>query len=432
MGYRVQSAFQTTPVGPGRRAWSQVLFTRLEATDRALAALTPYGEADLILGVDAVETLRAIGPDPFLRVSDPSRTYAVASDGPLDDQVDEARVRAAGELEQALGMACRTDHAFVRDVASICRRTFLTDRLTDLVLLGVAFQRGLVPVSVQALEAALVRAEERGFGRCLEAMRFGRILGAESALPEEGARRDPDHPVALVRRFLLEISRSGLGGARAARRLRPLFGQLLRRTGSWRRDPKLLQAQRDMVNGLHRCWLWGGVSYAEAYARLMDSMLAVEGLAPLAALPLAEAMLLRDGIYVATMCTSPEQRRLTRRRLDVRPGRGDRMERRFLYRIEGTLLGRFIRLDFRSSDWPARVLRTVGQLLPHGVRGRPAARDLRDAMVEFCARAASEPDAAPAFTRALGRLHELAERGELLELDASTVRDLTAQAMAAS
>ncbi len=429
MGYRVQSAFQTTPIGPGRRAWSQVLFTRLEASDRALAALTPYGEADLLLGMDAVETLRAVGPDPFLRVSDPLRTYVVASDGVLDDQVDEARVRAAGELEQALVLACRPDHAFVRDVAAICRRTFLTDRLTDLVILGIAFQRGLVPVSVQALEAALQRAEARGFGRCLEAMRFGRILGAEAVQPEEGRKRDPDHPVALVRRFLLEISRSGLGGARAARRLRPLFGQLLRRTGSWRRDPRLFQAQRDMVNGLHRCWLWGGVTYAEAYARLIDSLLAVEGLAPLAALPLAEAMLLRDGIYVATMCTSPEQRRLTRRRLDVRPGRGDRMERRFLYRAEGTLLGRFIRLDFRSSDWPARVLRTVGQVLPHGVRGRPAARDLRDAMVELCARAASEPSCAPDFARALARLHDLASRGELLGLGASDVRELTSQAM---
>jgi len=105
------------------------------------------------------------------------------------------------------------------------------------------------------------------------------------------------------------------------------------------------------------------------------------------------------------------------------------MERRFLYRAEGTLLGRFIRLDFRSSDWPARVLRTVGQLLPHGVRGRPAARDLRDAVVELCARGASEPACAPNFARALRRLHDLAARGELLGLDASDVRDLTAQAM---
>jgi Pyruvate/2-oxoacid:ferredoxin oxidoreductase gamma subunit len=429
MGYRVQSAFQTTPIGPGRRAWSQVLFTRLEAGDRALAALTPYGEADLLLGMDGVETLRAVGPDPFLRVSDPRRTFVVANDGPLDDQVDEARVRATDELDEALRVACRVDAAFVRDVATISRRTFLTDRLTDLVLLGVAFQRGLVPLSVQALEAALERAEARGFGRCLEAMRFGRVLGAEASAREEGPKRDPDQPVALVRRFLLEIGHSGLGGARAARRLRPLFGQLLRRTGSWRREARLGQAQRDLVNGLHRCWLWGGVSYAEAYARLMDSLLAIEGLGALAALPLAEAMLLRDGVYVATMCTSPEQRRLTRRRLDVRAGRGDRMERRFLYRVEATLLGRFIRLDFRSSDWPARVLRTLGQALPHGVRGRPAARDLRDAVVELCARAASEPGLVPSFTRAMTRLHELAERGELHALGAEGVRQLADEAM---
>ena len=430
MGYRVQSSFQTTPVGPGRRAWSQVLFTRLQAGEASLAAQTPYGEADLLLGMDAVETLRAIGPDPFLRVADPDRTWVVANDGPLDDQVDEARVRATRELDEAVRLACRPGDGWVRDIATVCRRTFLTDRLTDLVLLGVAFQRGLVPVSVQALEAALRRAEQRGFGRCLDAMLYGRALAAEWAPGEEPApRRDPDHPVALVRRFLLEISRSGPLGNRAAARLRPLFGQLLRRTNAWRRDPAMLQTQRDLVNGLHRCWLWGGVSYAEAYARLVDGLLAVPGLAERAVLPLAEAMLVRDSVYVATMCTSPEQRRLTRRRLDVRPARGDRMERRFLYRVEGTLLGRFVRLDFRSSDWPARLLRTVGHALPHGVRGRPAARDLRDAVVELCSRAVSEPGLAVAFSEALDLLHDRAVAGELHGVAAATVRGWTAQAM---
>lgn len=430
MGYRVQASFQTTPIGPGRRAWSQVLFTRMQSGEAALAAQTPYGEADLLLGMDAVESLRALGPDPFLRVSDPERTYVVVNDGVLDDQVDEARVHAAAELSQAVRLACRGHDAFIRDVAALARRNFLTDRLTDLVLLGAAFQRGLLPVSVQALEAAVQRAESRGFGRCLEAMRYGRVLSAEwgndTDLP---SRRDPDQPIALVRRFLLEISHSGLGGARAARRLRPLFGQLLRRTNAWRREPALRIVQRDLVNGLHRCWLWGGVGYAEAYARLIDALLSIEGLAEHAALPLAEAMLIRDSVYVATMCTSPEQRRLTRRRLDVRPARGDRMERRFLYRIEATLLGRFMRLDFRSSDWPARLLRTLGQMVPLGVRGRPTGRDLRDAVIELCARAASEPMEAVAFGAALSQLREAAERGELHGMEAATVRTMTAKAM---
>jgi hypothetical protein len=63
------------------------------------------------------------------------------------------------------------------------------------------------------------------------------------------------------------------------------------------------------------------------------------------------------------------------------------------------------------------------------VRGRPAARDLRDAVVEHCARAASEPSCAPNFARALRRLHDLASRGELLSLDAGEVRELTVQAL---
>ena len=146
MGYRVQASFQTTPIGPGRRAWSQVLFTRMEVGDAALAAQTPYGEADLLLGMDAVESLRAIGPDPFLRVSDPERTYVVVNNGVLDDQVDEARMRAAGELSEAVHIGCRGHDAFIRDVATLARRHFLTDRLTDLVLLGAAYQLSLIHI----------------------------------------------------------------------------------------------------------------------------------------------------------------------------------------------------------------------------------------------------------------------------------------------
>jgi hypothetical protein len=50
-------------------------------------------------------------------------------------------------------------------------------------------------------------------------------------------------------------------------------------------------------------------------------------------------------------------------------------------------------------------------------------------VVELCARAASEPASAPAFARALGRLHEIAERGELHAVGAESVRALTVEAM---
>src|SRR5205085_3225000 len=62
MGYHVRSVFNTTPIAPGQRAWTQILFThpRQGESSSTLSPSLPYGEADLLLGLDPRETLRAI------------------------------------------------------------------------------------------------------------------------------------------------------------------------------------------------------------------------------------------------------------------------------------------------------------------------------------------------------------------------------------
>ena len=77
--------------------------------------------------------------------------------------------------------------------------------------------------------------------------------------------------------------------------------------------------------------------------------------AVISAEPLADALLVRDIMYVLSMSTSLEQRRRIRERLGVRASHGDALERRFLSRFELLVGSRRYRLDFRSSDWPAEI-----------------------------------------------------------------------------
>ncbi len=445
MGYRVQAVSQSIPIGPGRRAWSQVAFTSLDAIATTSATQIPYGEADVVIGLDAVETVRALGPDPFLRVGQRERTYLVANTGLLDDQVDAADFKAAGELPMAASYMCRGDGVLLMDVANLCRRTFLTERLADLVLLGMAFQQGLLPVSEVALEAAVRRIEERGYGRCVQAMQYGRVLATERTrlmnLPlgaGETKDRGPEGLARLVRRIDLEISESGFFARRSRGRFRLLMRELLQSMAPLSGTRAGRSARRDAVTGLHRCWLWGGMTYAETYARLLRGLARADSakdgwpLLVYAPLPLAEVMLIRDLVFVATMSTSLEQRRLTRRRLDVRAGRGDRMERRFLNRIEATVFGRFIRLDFRSSDWPAKVIRTLSWLVPLGVRGKLSERAERDAVTEMVVRAAVEPERRNSWGAFFARLHESAVDGTLLSLDEKSIRTLATEWLSAA
>lgn len=428
MGYRVQAMHHTTPVGPGRRAWAQVLFTREEpGADAVLATGIPYGEADLVIGMDPVEALRAFGPDPFLRVAAPDRTHAILNVGPLRDQIDAASLEAASRLPAVAARACRPELMLAADVARACRRSFLTDRVVDLVLLGAAFQRGTIPVAVEALEAAMRRLESRGYGRSLEAFDFGRRLGADQA-PAPHDLREAEEPLArLARRLVLETARDGRGGRRAASALRRLIDAQLSRMPELSATTEGQMAQRDLVVALHRCVMFGGIGHAQEYAEALgrlherDPDAAEKEWTRLAVLPLAEVSLPRDLLYVTAMCTSIEQHRRTREQLEIRLARGDRIERRYLNRIEASAFGRRFRLDFRSSDWPARLVRGLRSLVPLAARGSPEDRLRRDAVVGLLERAVAEPQHARHWSSVLRALHARAVDGTILAL---TLEDL--------
>jgi Pyruvate/2-oxoacid:ferredoxin oxidoreductase gamma subunit len=414
MGYRVQTSHRPAPVGPGRRAWAQVLFSRgrseTERGDATTAQLVtslppeiPYGEADLLLGIDGVETLRGIGPIATLRVAASDRTAAVVNVGPLDDQFDEASLETYRRLVSALPAAVASEHSSAADFAVACRGRFLTDRVLDVVLVGVAFQRGLIPVTVEAMESAVRRLESRGYGRSVDAFEFGRRLAVEPRMLEWASEDDQEWRDAsgmrLLRRLLLETRRSGWGGRRRAEKFGSLARESLAKLPGLDASEEGHAARRDFLVATHRCLAWGGMQLARRYADLIRSLYAADQADPtheltrLAIRPLAEALLVRDLLHLAAMSTSVEHRRRTRDRLAVRFARGDVMERRYLNRIEVTAFGRRYRLDVRTSDWPARILTVVAPLVPERLRGSRGEQETREyvaGLIERAVRGASD------------------------------------------
>lgn len=426
MGFHVRLQVSTEPVAPGRRAWAQVLFTRPFAAETTppLTSQIPYGEADLLLGVDPVETLRAIGPDRELRVADASRTFAVVNDRRLEDQLDsEEAQELAARLPDAIKEVAQAG-SVVEPIAGACRDFFFSDRLTDIVAIGMAYQRGAIPVSVEAMEAAARALESRGFGRSWEAFQLGRRLAAEVA-----ARADSRHDIEkLVRRTVLSISRGGWPNSRDA----DSFEHLLRSTlttlighGELTSSPDV---QREMVWAIYRCTMWGGVTYATDFVDGLLALLVNHPGPPGAALlrcalfPLAEAMLIRDLFFMSAMATSIEHRRRTRERLSVKLARGDQMERRYLNRVELKAFGYRYEVRFRSSDWPARVTAVIGSVIPRSWRGSDNDQMVREHIADMVAEAAAAPPSeAEAWVERLVRLHALARRKRMKELTVEAI-----------
>ncbi|UCD75170.1 MAG: hypothetical protein JSV91_15475 [Phycisphaerales bacterium] len=434
MGYAVKSTCNPTTVGAGRRAWSQVLFagSRDTASDVPITAMIPYGEADLLLGLDVWEALRSLGPDPALRVAQADRTSAVVNVGLFGDQADDEQMRVLREqLAEALDEVTDPEHRITGDYAGACRAWFHTDRVADVAMLGAAYQAGLVPVSQEAIEAALAAMERMGFGRSLEAFQFGRRLAVDDRFFSR-SRDDRQESVArILRRTELSMSRR----RRPARRRAGRFGQLVRDTLA--QMPGLAetergrQARRDAVMAMHRCLAWGGQSMARWYADLITALYEADrgdkgrSITRDAILPLADAVLIHDPVYVATMAASTEQRRRTRQRLNIKRAREDRLERRYLTRLEFVGFGRRFRADVRTSDWPARLAAMGRFILPRPLRGTRRDREVRELVVEFIRRAAEGAGHNyDRFAEAMHRLHEQALTDRLRGMAPAEVRML--------
>ncbi|MCH2144263.1 MAG: hypothetical protein MK082_03840 [Phycisphaerales bacterium] len=433
MGYRVGCLVSPEQSGPARSAWAQVLFSRpREGSAPTLPIAIPYGEADLLVGVDPVETLRSLGPDPALRVAAPDRTDAVVNTGLLADQVEHSsvRLRRTDEaLEDAIRQRCR-EESWCVDLVALTRRSLLTERLLDMLLLGVAYQRGTLPLSLESLENAIESAEENDFGRLLVAFRYGRTLESGRGTPRDEAPRVPDIE-RVVRRLVRDVRASGFFRRRDAARLEELI------TGSLEAMPGLAESELgrpatvDFAVGVRHALAWGGMVMANRFARLVrdlyeaDSGARARRMTCYAIYPLAEAMMIRDPLFVATMATGLEQRRRIRERLAVRHARGDVITRRYLTRIELVAGRRRARFDLRSSDWPAKVVASLVGIVPAKWRGSAADRALSEATIALVERATRESHANPEkWERILLRLNIQAEMGHLRSMSGEEIEGL--------
>ncbi len=434
MGYSVKYVHHPATIGPGRRAWTQVLFTRPRENEKTtpLTTVIPFGEADLILGLDVEETLRALGMDSDLRVAYNARTCAVVNDDYFTDETEtEHNRRVRNLLPMMLDETTRADHHHIAHCAGACRTWFHTDRVTDLVLLGIAFQLGYLPLTWEVLESAVQRIEAEGIGRSHEGIMFGRRLAVDQRFftPES---EDPGESVA---RLLGRLERHYSRGPWWKRSHGHRFIQLMHRSldqmpGLAETDPGRI-ARKEVLLAMYRCLQWGGISYAEQFIDLIVQLYHKDrgdkgrSITRNAVLPLAEAMLIHDLIYVATMATSVEHHRRTRKRLDIKRAREDKLERRYLTRIECVAFGRRYRADLRSSDWPARIVAWIRRFIPIRWRGSRRDRDIRTLVIEFIRNSIDGIDQDYGhFDRVMKNLHSQAKNNRLRGMALSELRML--------
>jgi indolepyruvate ferredoxin oxidoreductase len=156
----------------------------------AAASKAPAGSIDLYLGFDLLGAASAKN----LLTADRERTVAVVSTsavptGRMVIDIEERFPELAAELDK-IDAATRSEHNLYLDAQRLSERLFGDHMMTNTLALGAAYQRGLLPVSGEALERA-IELNGAAVEKNLAALRWGRaVVAAPDAV--EAATRPPE------------------------------------------------------------------------------------------------------------------------------------------------------------------------------------------------------------------------------------------------
>jgi indolepyruvate ferredoxin oxidoreductase len=353
-GYRVLFCDKKGLAIRNGSVYSQITFSKDVAP---ISNIIPYGRADLLIGVDPLEAARSLDPKGNLRCGSPQHTVAVVNTYKTPtiltllgkDDFDVA------ELEAIIRRYTRADEYFGLNVSGISEHFFGTKLYANVVMLGIAFQKGLFPLSLDNIEWGLRETMGAAAEDNIKAFHLGRKLVFEPELAHKHELRETYEQFITKRMEVLKQNH------RWGRRWAREFEELVHR--SERAIQLGEQTARDLVWRLYDLIEFGAGKYARRYLDLVEKVHAADSAerdyaATKATIwNLHKAMIIKDEVYVAHLMTSEAKTRRDRHRYHVDPARGDKIIYRHLNRPEFVLLGQPIRFKFSPKKWQLNILK---------------------------------------------------------------------------
>jgi indolepyruvate ferredoxin oxidoreductase len=185
---------------------------RLSRDPLPAAPKAPAGSIDLYLGFD----LLGAASDKNLVTAASDRTVAVVSTsavptGRMVVDVNERFPELAHQLDKIDG-ATRREHNLYLDAQRLSERLFGDHMMTNTLALGAAYQRGMLPVSRDSLEAA-IRLNGAAVEKNLAAFAWGRAVVAAPDEVEKATRSPesvvPVRELSATERELVELAVDG-------------------------------------------------------------------------------------------------------------------------------------------------------------------------------------------------------------------------------
>jgi indolepyruvate ferredoxin oxidoreductase len=337
--------------------FSQITFIAKGSAEAQTTGSIPYGKADLLLGIDILEAARAVDPREQFRVASRRHTAAVLNThkqatvnvllGAQDFDPDQLR-------EQILE-ACDPDLSFAKNLAEICEQRLGSKQFVNIMMLGVAYQRGLIPVTARSMAWAIKDTIRREHRRNVKAFNIGRKLALQPrALPSKPEPVTWEHLLTNKTRILKKTRL--LGRAWSTR-----YEMLVRTAVRNLRDlPD--QAKYDLALRLYDLMQYQDHRLSRRYLDLIRAVYkrdqaSHQYAATVAAIwNLAKVMLIKDEPYVSYLLTRYEKKQRDLAKYGIDTANGDRLVYRHHTNPEFNIGRHRIRLRITTTDLQLKIV----------------------------------------------------------------------------
>lgn len=331
---------------------------RPQAADYPSTGNIPYGKADLLLGIDILEAARAVEPREPFRVGSKEKTAAVLN---LHKQATVYHLLGRQDfdpeqLRDEILEHCNESLSYSKNLAELCEQRLGSKQFVNIMMLGVAYQLGLIPVSAHAIAWAIKDTIRRDQRKNIKAFNIGRKLALEPrALPRKPQAQTWEQLVTSKTRIL---KKTRLRGRTWAMR----YEQLVHGAMKQLRDlPD--NAKYDVALRIYDLLQYQDHHLAKRYIELVRNIYRHDNpargyQATIAVIwNLAKVMLIKDEVYVSYLLTRYEKKQRDIVKYGVDVANGDRIVYRHHTNPEFNIGKWRFRLKITTRDWQLRIVR---------------------------------------------------------------------------
>ena len=336
--------------------YTHVTYTNTEAK---ISPIIPYGKADLVLGIDILEAVRGISAESVFRVASTERTAAVVNTAKTDTMstLIGKDTFEISDLEETIENC--TNSYFGLNLFEVSEKLFGAKLYANIMLLGVAFQKGLMPLELEPVKLALKQMVKRSdLQQNLNAFEVGRYLAINENT--DSFLSQPKFDV-MEQSYAdtLEEKKSILAEKFRGKRLADLYVSSVE--GIVKKIELDDSTHRSLALYIYDLIQFENINYARLYVQkieqVYDKDLGDYRATKAAIKYLHKVMLIKDEVYVSHLLTSKEKLARDKIRYNVDKKNGDKIRYLHLNRPHFTVMGIDIQHDIDTRNWMLHMMK---------------------------------------------------------------------------